>query len=200
VTSVNLAVGDEVTSGSTTQVITVVGQGGYEATTTVSVDDIADVAVGQSATVTPDGTGRSVKGEVVAISLSPVDDSGSTTSYRVTVALQGTTDDVRIGSTGSVSIVTDDAPGATAVPTSAVSVGANRSTVRVRDGSDVKTVTVEVGVVGDTWTQIRSGVTKGQTVVLAEADKPLPDTATASSNGNQGGGAGGLPVGLRIGN
>ena len=95
------------------------------------MDDIADVKVGQPATVVPDGTGRSIAGTVVAISVSPVDDSSSTTSYRVTIALEGKTDDLRNGSTGSVAIVTDRADGVTAVPSSAVAVGAARSTVRV---------------------------------------------------------------------
>ncbi len=200
VTSVDIAVGDDVSSGSTTDHIEIVGAGGYEATTTVGIDDIADVKVGQSASVAPDGVGRRIRGEVVAISISPVD--GSTTTYLVTVALQGKTDDLRIGSTGSVSIVTERADGATAVPTSAVAVGANRSTVQVLAGSEVTTVPVEVGVIGDTWTQIVSGVTSGQTVVVADRDKPLPTSATDSSNGTQVrggfGGLGGFPGGGRF--
>lgn len=187
VRSVDLAVGDDVSSGSTTDQIDIVGSGGYEATTTVSVDDIADIEVGQSATVIPDGAGRSIRGEVIAISISPVDD-GATTSYRVSVALKGKTDDLRIGSTGSVSIVTERADGATAVPTSAVTVGSNRRTVQVLDGSGVKVVTVEVGVIGGSWTQLLDGIEKGQRVVLADLDEPLPSSATDSSNGNQGGG------------
>jgi HlyD family secretion protein len=181
---VDLAVGDEVSSGSTTAHIEIVGSGGYEATTTAGVDDIAHVKVGQPATVVPDGVGRSIPGRVVAISVSPVEGASSTT-YRVTIALQGRTDDLRIGSTGSVAIVTQRAQHATAVPTSAVTVGANRSTVQVLDGSDAKTVTVTVGVIGDTWTQITDGVTKGQRVVLANLDEPLPSSATDASNGTQ---------------
>lgn len=101
-----------------------------------------------------------------------------------------------IGSTGSVAIVTERADGATVVPTSAVTVGANRSTVRVLDGSDVETVAVEVGVVGDTWTQILDGVTEGQQVVLADVDQPLPSSATDSSNGTQRVGGFGPPGGF----
>jgi multidrug efflux pump subunit AcrA (membrane-fusion protein) len=196
VATVDIAVGDKVTSGSTTDHIEVVGSGGYEATTTVEVADIADIEVGQSATVIPDGVERSIRGEVVAVSLSPVDDSSST-AYRVTVALKGETDGLRIGSTGSLSIVTERASGALAVPTSAVTVGANRSTVQVLDSSDVKTVTVQVGVIGASWTQILDGVTKGQRVIIADVDEPLPNSATDSSNGNQRGGNFGPPGGFR---
>ena len=73
VVAVDLAVGDQVSSGSTTAHIEIVGSGGYEATTTAGVDDIAQVKVGQSATVVPDGVGRSIPGRVVAISVSPVE-------------------------------------------------------------------------------------------------------------------------------
>jgi multidrug efflux pump subunit AcrA (membrane-fusion protein) len=195
VTSMGLAVGNEVSSGSSTDTIEVVGTGGYEATTVVGVDDVADIEVGQAATVVPDGVGRRIAGEVVAISISPVEDATST-SYRVTVALKGATDDLRIGSTGSVAIITERADRVITVPTSAVIAGANRSTVRVLDGSDVETVTVDVGIIGSSWTEIRDGIETGQRVVLADLDEPLPSAATDAGNGNQpGAGAGFGPPG-----
>jgi hypothetical protein len=38
---------------------------------------------------------------------------------------------------------------------------------------------VQVGVVGDTWTEITSGLTAGEIVVLAQLDAPLPGSATS---------------------
>ena len=68
------------------------------------------------------------------------------------------------------------------------------------DGGLTKRVAVQVGVVGDTWTEIKSGLTKGQQVVLADLAEALPDSATNSSNSsqqNQGGGPpNGFPRGL----
>ena len=67
---------------------------------------------------------------------------------------------------------------------------------------------MSVGVVGTEWTEITSGLTKGQQVVLADVSEPLPSSATSSSNGTTGGttgfpggGAGGFqfPGGARPG-
>ena len=86
VIAVNMAVGDTVTSASTTSTIIVKGAGGYEVTTDVSVDKITDVAVGQSALVLPDGSNQKLAGKVVSISGQP-DSSSSSTAYRVVVGL-----------------------------------------------------------------------------------------------------------------
>ena len=48
VIAVNLAPGDEVDAASATANIIISGRGGYEATVNVSVDDLADLEVGQA--------------------------------------------------------------------------------------------------------------------------------------------------------
>ena len=200
VVAVNIAVGDEISSAaSSTQNIVVKGSGGYEATTSISVDRISDVAVGQPATVLADGRSAPIEGKVVAISEAPDStSSSSTTTYRVTVALDHPEDDLRNGGTATIAIITKQATSALAVPTSAVSASGTRRTVTVLDGSTTTQVQVGVGVVGDTWTEITSGL-PGQTVVLATVTKPLPDSATSGSNTNGGatffGGGGGGPGG-----
>ena len=93
VTAIDLNVGDDVTAASTTQTIVVEGLGGYEATTTVSINDIADIHVTQKATVVPDGSTEPISGKVVAIAPTP-DPASSTTSYRVTI---GFNDEVERG-------------------------------------------------------------------------------------------------------
>ncbi len=64
----------------------------------------------------------------------------------------------------------------------------------MRDGGSTKTVTVSVGAVGATWTQITAGLTTGQQVVLADLAAPLPSSATAAANGTTN--TTGLPAGL----
>lgn len=208
VEAMNVAVGDEVDGASTTATIVVVGAGGFEATTTVSVDDITDVKVGQKATLLPDGSKRALGGTVSSISIAP-DASASSTSYRVVIGLDDPGADLDNGSTGSVAIVTESSRSGLAVPTSAVTAPGNRHTVTVLDGTTTERVPVEVGVVGETWTEITSGVSAGQVVVLADLSEPLPGSATESSGATQngqgptsfrfggppGGGPGGGPVG-----
>ncbi len=150
-----------------------VGAGGYEVTTTVSVDKVTDVKVGQAATFLPDGSKRPLAGKVASISLAP-DSSASTTSYRVVVGLTDPNAALNNGSTGSLAIVTKSSRSALAVPTSAVTTNRTRHTVTVlKDGKAVPTL-VQVGVIGATWTEITSGVTVGQQVVLANLAEPLP--------------------------
>ena len=181
VQAVNLAVGDSVTAGSTTANIVVVGAGGYEVTTTVSVDEVSDVKVGQHATVVPDGSKQALDGTVTAISIAP-DNKATTTSYRVVIGLTDQARQLDNGSTGSVGIVTESSRAALAVPTSAVTTVGNRHTVTVLDGTTTRRVLVQVGVIGDTWTEITGGVTAGQKVVLADLGQPLPGSATTSSS------------------
>jgi multidrug efflux pump subunit AcrA (membrane-fusion protein) len=195
VQAVDIAAGDTVTAGSSTATIVVVGDGGYEVTTTVTVDDLEDLAVGQAVGITPDGSEDAIDGEVVRIGVTGTS-SGSSTTYPVTIGLTSDADGLRNGATASVSIVTDETTDAVAVPTSAVSVQAGRSTVTVLDDGEATPVVVQVGATGDVWTEITDGLQVGQTVVIADLDEPLPSSATSGSTGAGGfGGGGGLPGG-----
>jgi multidrug efflux pump subunit AcrA (membrane-fusion protein) len=182
VAAVDLAVGDSVDAASSTAHIVVVGAGGLEVTTMVSIDDVPDVQVGQRASVLPDGSSEALSGQVVAIALTPA--TGTTGStYRVTVGLEGGGAGLGNGATGSVSIVTAGVASALSVPTSAVHVDGDTHSVTVVDGSSTATVEVQVGVVGSTYTEITSGLEAGQVVSLADLDEALPGSATSSSNG-----------------
>jgi RND family efflux transporter MFP subunit len=208
VVAVNLKAGDAVTADSSTANIVVKGEGGYEVSTTVSVTTIPEIKVGQPATVIPDGSTKALVGTVSSISVAP-STSSTTTSYTVVVGLTSDDADLLNGATGSVTIVTGHAASALAVPTSAVTTTGAKHTVKVLNGSKATVTTVKVGVVGDTWTEIKSGVNAGQTVVLANINQSLPGSATtattsaantivsriqglARTGGGFGGGAGGF--------
>jgi hypothetical protein len=176
------------------------GAGGLEATTTVGVDDVATVKVGQRAWVTPDGSSKPLEGSVSSVGAAPI--SSGSTDYRVTVALDDPSVSINNGSTGTVSIVTEQSETGLAVPTSAISTVGNQHFVTVDDGGSTRRVAVQVGVMGREWTSITGGLTVGQEVVLADFGKALPSSATESSNDNDGfqlpGGGGNGPV-FRVG-
>jgi HlyD family secretion protein len=199
VVAVEIEPDDEVTAGSATSTITVTGEGGYEVTATVGIDDLPDLAIGQAATVTPDGSdGTPVSGEVVNIGIVGSTDGASTT-YPVTIGLTGDSSDLRSGSIASVAISTDDATRALAVPTSAVQARQGGHTVTLLEDGTASEVDVTVGAVGAEWTEITDGLESGQVVVLADLDEPLPGTATDSSESGPGGelrGTGGPPGGF----
>lgn len=203
VVSVGLAAGDEVTGGSSTATVVVVGEGGFEVTTSVAVTDLPDVEVGQAATVVPDGGTGPVTGEVVRIGVAST--TSGTTTYPVVIGLTGDTSTLGNGATASVTIVTDQAEDALAVPTSALTAGAGtdgtRYTVRVVVNGQAEERTVEIGALGATWTAVTSGLEEGDEVVLADLDEPLPGSATeATSSGSDQGGQvvrqGGPPEGF----
>ena len=181
VASVGLAVGDAVTAGSSTATVVVVGTGGVEVTTTVSVDRLPAVALGQAATVRPDSGGSAITGKVVAIGAPATSSSGATT-YPISVSLPADTTGLRNGSVASVSIVTKAASHALVVPTSAVRTAGTAHTVNVISGTTTKAVPVQVGAIGATWTEITSGLQAGQKVVLADLQAPLPTSATQATN------------------
>lgn len=190
VVSVGLAVGDDATAASSTQTIVVVGEGGVEVTTSVSVTDLPDIEVGQQATVTPDGSSDELAGEIVRIGAAADTSSGSST-YSVTISLTGDTAELGNGSTASVEIVTDAAGEALAVPTSAVTLDGETATVQTVEDGKATTTKVEIGAVGASYTEITDGLDAGDEVVLADLSEPLPSAATSSSNGSSSSGAGG---------
>jgi HlyD family secretion protein len=191
VVDVGISPGDTVEAGSATQSIVVVGEGGFEVSTSVSVTDLPDLEVGQPASVVPDGGDASIEGEIVAIGLAPATDTSTT--YSVTIALTGDTSGLGNGSTASVAITTAAAEDALAVPTSAVSIDGSAATVvRLVDGAPEVTE-VSIGAIGSTWTEVTEGVDLGDEVVLAEIDAPLPGSATDTSTGGTTGG--GFPGG-----
>lgn len=183
VESLTMKVGDAVTASSTASVIKVIGPNGFEVTTIVAVEKLANIKLGQKATVTPDGSNQTQDGEVVAIG-APRTSNGAT-SYPVSIGLDDD-DSLRNGSVASVSITTGSAAEGVAVPTSAVHTDNGQSTVTVAKNGKLEAVTVTVGVVGKAWTQIKSGLQAGDRVVIADLDQALPDSATDSSNNGTG--------------
>jgi HlyD family secretion protein len=199
VVAVTLSVGERV-DDPTSQNITIQGPSGYEATTTIGVDKISTVNVGQPATVTPDSADTPLAGTVTAISAAPVS-SSTTAAYQVTLALDEQSDTLHNGGTGTVTIVIDKSGSGLAVPTSAVTNANGRHFVTVVEDGSTRQVGIEVGVIGREWTEITSGLTAGQRVVIADLGEALPSSATSSDNAGSGfTGPGGfqLPAGGRF--
>ena len=199
VVAVALTVGESVDDAAS-QNVTIQGPSGYEATTTIGVDQISTVEVGQRTTITPDSDHAPLTGSVAVISVSPVS-SSTTATYRVTVALDQQSDALRNGGTGTVTIVTEQSDAGLAVPTSAVTTVNGRHFVTVVADGSARQVAVEVGVMGREWTEVTSGLTAGQHVAIADLDEALPSSATSSNNsgtGTTGPGGFQLPAGGRF--
>lgn len=177
VAAVNVQPGDAVTGLATSPAeIVVLGSGGFDVSTTVTAANRAQLAVGDTATVTPDGSTSLLTGTVASIGILPAT-SGAAAAYPVTIRLTGTPAGLVAGAGAGVSIVVRHAGDTLAVPTSAVRTIGARSVVRVLSGSRLRVVSVTVNAVGATYTAVRSAeLTVGERVVLADLATALPSS------------------------
>ena len=179
VLSVPFAKGDAAT---TSQTIVISGSTQYQASTSVSVDKIDQIAVGQQVLVTPSGSTEVLTGTVSAIGVAP-ESSDSSVAYPVTVNIPGDQSSLRSGSSATVEIITATVEDALAVPTSAVHAAGDFRTVNVlRDGASTP-VRVDVGAVGPVETQITSGLSEGEQIILADFAEPVPSSNSTSVRG-----------------
>jgi multidrug efflux pump subunit AcrA (membrane-fusion protein) len=173
----------------------------------LSESDIADVEVGRQATVTVNAaSGEEVAGKVVSIDVlagaSSSAGASSAVSYPVTIALTQTTKGLKAGMSATAEIVTGQAEGVV-VPNQALQGG---MVTVVKDGARSRR-RVQTGVAGDASTQVVSGLSAGDRVVVTSpsaaagaAASRSGGTSNATQNGvgrfGGGGGAGGLGGGF----
>lgn len=186
VVSVDIAAGDTVSADSGTEIITIIGTKSYEVQGTLQSSQVPSVKVGQSATVQVDGTDGSVTGTVSQVG--PVQSSDGEYTYPVVVDLPASNDALFSGSTANVVIDTGSVSNVMAVPTSAVETTGTSSFVLEFDKGVLTRKVIKVGMVGDTYTQVMSGLDDGQSVVLADYAEAVPSSNTDITNALGGGG------------
>jgi RND family efflux transporter MFP subunit len=162
----------------------------------LSESDVADVKVGQPATVSvnalPD---EKLAGRVTHIGLLSSTSNG-VVSYPVTIVVKQRTAGLRPGMTATAEVVIAQSQGVVTVPSRAVT----GNTVTVKEGGKDVTKRVTTGLVGDSTTEIVSGLQPGAQVVLPTAAPGLGSAAQgAEGNGPSvsrgiGGGGGGPMV------
>ncbi len=181
--SVGLASGDHVTAGSTTQDVTIVNWDSYEVTATLTTTQVQDVKVGQDAQISVDGTTAALTATVTRVG--PAEGSGSSYTYPVVATITSPTGQLASGSAAQMTIDLSEANRALVVPTSAVHTTAtNTSYVELDRGGKEVQQKVRTGLVGTVYTQITSGLTSGQAVVLADPSQPVPSSSTKSATTN----------------
>ncbi|MBI1179481.1 MAG: efflux RND transporter periplasmic adaptor subunit [Alphaproteobacteria bacterium] len=130
----------------------------------VDEEDIPQVKAGQKVLIRADAYPDKVLDGTVS-EITPKGDPVAR-SFRVRVALPKDTP-LLIGMTADCNIITRKQENATLVPTSAIADG---KVWVVQDGkADPRTVVT--GISGNEWTQVESGVTPGETVVVAPGDR-----------------------------
>lgn len=191
--------GSTSTSGVSTSsgFITLADLGAIVIPATVSESDIGSVKVGQAASVTfsalrgsgdtANANGTTVAGKVTHVDLSSTV-SNNVVSYAVQVRLNSVPAGVRLGQSANITITTGTAENVLRLTSGAITTRGGQKTVQVKNGTTVTTVSVTTGLTGNGTTEIRTGLSEGQTVVI-------PATTSNGSTGSLIGG-GGPPGGL----
>lgn len=186
VAQVALGVGDEVTAGSDSAVITILGDDGFVVTTTMDLADVKVLEVGQSVTGTIGGHDGEVTGQVATIGLTDVSETSSP-QFAVEIAITDPTTGLLEGASARVDVTVAQRTGVLTVPTSAVSVAGAVSTVRVvGDDGEATDVEVTTGAVGAELTEITDGLSEGDQVVLADLEAELETDENDTSSGLSG--------------
>jgi len=196
------------TAGSSTntsnQAIASIKTGNSTAVTvSVAEVDVANIKVGQKATITFDAiANKTFTGKVMGINTTGAVSSGVTT-YPAVIQLDDTSNsDILPNMTATANIISKVEDNVLLVPSSAVQTVGTVSTVNVMKNGQVTAVTVQVGDSSDSQTAITSGLSEGDTVVTSTISTATTTSSTASPfsgglrlGGFGGGGAGGAPRG-----
>jgi HlyD family secretion protein len=149
---------------------TVVDPSRMEFEAAVNEADIADVAKGQTATVTLDAFGEGFTGTVVRVQASPETTTTGSVAFPVRVSVDAGKSRLFQGMSGSADIAVKSIPDALTVPVEAVlTKGAAKTVFVLGSDSVVRARAVTVGASTDTSAQILSGLVAGDTVVTTGA-------------------------------
>jgi HlyD family secretion protein len=191
--------------------IVIVGAGAVAVTVNVPLASMGAVHLGQKADVSPQGTTGSVTGSVTSVSLLPstsTSTSGNTTGrattqgstpavtsgspvYPVVVLVPEALPALASGSRADVSLLIGTAAHVLTVPNSALTPLGNGQAVALTFKNGVATrALVKTGYAGMLTTQVTSGLTAGQQVVLADLSTALPTNTTSSRRFGVGGASG----------
>jgi macrolide-specific efflux system membrane fusion protein len=155
--------------------------------------DTTKLKTGQAANITFDAlSGVTATGKVSAIDVSPTTTS-NVVQYGVTVTLTTRPSSVRIGQTATVVVSTGSKSNVLYVASAAVKTAGGQSSVTVMQNGKPVVKTVQIGLVGDSGTEIKSGLSQGDQVVIASAGPGSTSTTVRIPGG--GGAGGGIPGG-----
>lgn len=210
VASVDISVGDTVGSSSgsssgsgsssssttttttSTSSIVVIATSKWKVEGTVGAADLSNLKAGQKVSVTTDASTETLSGKVASVGIvaSSTSDDGTAT-FPVVVNLTGTHKDLYSGTTATAVITTGSYSDVLTVPTAAIRTeGENTVVTKVTDGSN-ETTTVEVGQVFGNATEITSGLSAGDSVLITMTAPSGSSTSTSDSGGfGMGGGMG----------
>jgi HlyD family secretion protein len=176
-------------SASTSGFVVISSLSHLQVTSMVAEADANSVKVGQQASVTFSAADVTANGTVTQLDVEDTV-SNNVVEYGVTVSLTDPPAGLKLGQTASVSITTGTKASVLNVPTSAVTTVGTRHSVTVRKNGKDSVVQIETGLTGDSTTEVTSGLSDGDVVVI-----PTSSGSTGGFTFPGGGGLGGGPGG-----
>ncbi len=157
--------------------------------------DIINVKVGDRATLTFDAfPDKTFTGKVVSVDTIGSVSSG-VTNYPTLIALDIQDVNILPNMSTSASIITGTKNDVLIVPVSAIQSEEGESYVRVMKNGKMQEVSVETGISSDTYTEIASGLSEGDTIVTSTITSTQSDTKSTQTSSPFGGfGGGGMRV------
>lgn len=188
--------GSGATSSSSTAAIQVISTGSYLVNASVDSTDIALVKKGNQVLITPAGASANVFGLVSSVGIVATTTSG-VASFPVVVEVTGSPPGLYAGATASLQIVYKQLTDVLVVPALAVNRSGGTSYVLVPDGESRVRRDVVTGVSSGGLTEIVSGLSEGDVVLVAV---PTGNTGSTGTGGTGGNGTGNGTTGGGIGN
>lgn len=160
-------------------------------TVSLSEIDVAKVKVGQQATITFDALPtQTFTGKVLGINTTGTVSNGVTT-YPATIILDTQNDSILPNMSTTANIITNVKQNVLLVPSAAVSTSNGQSFVQVLQNNKPVSVAVTTGESSDSDTEITSGLSVGQTIVIGGLTNSAANATTSSPFGALRGGFGG---------
>lgn len=172
VSTVNAVVGQSsaaslgATSGATGGLVTLVDPDGKRVSAFIAEADVASVKAGQEAAVNLPATGLDLTARVVSVDVQSTV-ANNVVQYLTTLSLDAPPSSVKVGQTASLSITTASKEDVLYVPTSAIATDGQTSYVIKTSGGKPTRVDVTTGMTGTTGTEITSGLSEGDSVLLS---------------------------------
>jgi macrolide-specific efflux system membrane fusion protein len=158
--------------------------GQYQATVSLTEVDVTTVKSGQKVTLTLDAYPESsFTGTVLAVNTSGSVSSG-VTAYSATILLDKTTIDIYTNMAVSATIITSTKTDVLLVTSSAIQTSTDGSFIQVRKDGKITDVAIEVGSSNNSQTEIVSGLSEGDVIVISSSSTKTKSTTSKNSSGS----------------
>jgi HlyD family secretion protein len=171
------------TTGVSTSFMVIGNDSGMEVVVPFAESDAARVAGNQDAQVTFDAVPNvTIAGKVIAVASSATITSG-VVNYYATISLDQGNGALKEGMTSNATVVVSSATNVLTVPDLAITRLGGQAYVSVYSNGKAVQTPIETGVVGDTYTEVTSGLTEGEQIVIPTLRVPS-GTTTRGTGGS----------------